>query len=461
VKGGGLFALFLPPTGEGEKIALGTKEAISLFSRGVHGLTHRGRRIVSFSSPNLPVPTLKGLEEEEGKEAVGGDSRKPFVGQVGAWAEETTPVQFANGAQGALALVLAEEGGWIDTFPLGEGRSGTGAVAYLGRLESGEAESVRSLFLGRSSPHFAPLASPYAAVLLEQDGLYAVRDVSGVFPLFVGRKGDLVALASETSPLETLGFSVSEVRAGQLNHWRWTGNEVRYIPRPFPKTEQPIMRATECQENPLSCGVCAFELLYISRPDSRFFGMSLYTARKRLGEELARLAPAEADMVVYAPDTAFPQALGYAQTLGLPLEGVLVKSPAAPRSFLLAQKERDLALEAKFALVQELVQGKRLVLVDDSLVYGSTAVRLLKLLWDAGARAVHVRIAAPPVTTPCVYGFFGPTSPPMAEMSREGLAAHIGADTLAYLEPEVFLKLFPQGSVCTACFASPERVARL
>ncbi|MBE3549945.1 MAG: Amidophosphoribosyltransferase [Brockia lithotrophica] len=440
MKGGGLFALYLPPLGGGKGGPKVEEEVQSLASRAVHALLHRGGRVLGLTPPERRVSVPEGETEERGRD--GGPRVAVGIG-------ESSPVRLGSGALGALALALAEGGGWIDVSP-SDVASGEGAVAYLGPLAPEEAEGVRAVLAGRPWP--AALPSPYAAVMVERDGLSAVRDATGVYPLFVGRKGDLVALASETSPLEALGFSVSEVRAGQVSRWRWNGSEMRYIPRPLPGTpeggEEPAPRR---DANSFARGVCAFELLYVSRPDSRLFGVSLYAARKRLGEELARRAPAEADMVVYAPDTAFPQALGYAQTLGLPLEGVLVKSPAAPRSFLLAQGERDAVLEAKFALVRELVHGKRLVLVDDSLVYGSTAARLLKLLRDAGARAVHVRIASPPVTAPCVYGFFGPETPPMGVMSRGELAAHIGADSLAYLDFETFAALFPRGSVCTAC----------
>jgi len=434
VKGGGLFALYLPPIGGEEGAPSAAEDLQLLASRAVHALLHRGGHVLGLTpvERRLSVP-----EANVGVPGRGGGSGAT-VGVGGC-----SPVPLGGGALGTLALVLAEGGGWIDV-PTANGASGEGAVAYLGALPPEEAEGVRFVLAGRLGA--ATLPAPFAAVMVDRDGLAAVRDATGVYPLFVGRKGDLVALASETSPLEALGFSVSEVRAGQVSRWRWNGSEIRYIPRPLPGEA-----GSRSEAHPFACGICAFELLYISRPDSRFFGTSLYAARKRLGEALARRAPAEADMVVYAPDTAFPQALGYAQTLGLPLEGVLVKSPAAPRSFLLAQGERDAVLEAKFALVRELVHGKRLALVDDSLVYGSTAARLLKLLRDAGARAVHVRIASPPVTAPCVYGFFGPKTPPMGAMSSEELAARIGADSLAYLDFETFASFFPRGSVCTAC----------
>lgn len=284
------------------------------------------------------------------------------------------------------------------------------------------------------------LEGGYAFVILAPGGLYGLRDPHGIRPLVYGRsrRGEGWLLASESCALDMVGASMlGEAAPGQLI-----------------AIDDAGLRQSVAQPS-LGLRDCAFESVYFARPDSRIRGESAQMARRRLGRVLAEESPAEADVVVGVPDSSLPHAMGYAEGIGLPFDFGLVKNRYVGRTFIApAQALRDRAVKLKLSAVPEVVAGKRVVLVDDSLVRGTTSRHLIQLLRRAGATAVHMRIASPPYTDPCYYGIDTSRSAELAARSKslEEVRAMVGADTLAYLSLEGLKRALAGDGWCLACF---------
>jgi amidophosphoribosyltransferase len=213
---------------------------------------------------------------------------------------------------------------------------------------------------------------------------------------------------------------------------------------------QPLPRARE--------RFCIFEHIYFARPDSRVFGRNVYLMRKRLGHELAREEPAEADMVVPVLDSGSASALGYAEELGLPYETALIRNHYVQRTFIEPEQSiRHFGVRVKHNPIREVVEGKRLVVVEDSIVRGTTLTKLVTMLRNAGATEVHVRVASPPTTGPCYYGIDTPSRKELiaANHSVEEIRALLGADSLAYLSLDALRRVEDsmKHGFCDACFS--------
>lgn len=295
----------------------------------------------------------------------------------------------------------------------------------------------------------------YSLLLTVGRTLYALVDPRGFRPLVLGRLGRGWAVASETCALDIVG-AVPE-RELEPGEWiRIAGGRVTDLP-PLPPT--PHRR-------------CVFELIYFSRPDSVVFGESVDRVRRALGRELAREHPArDADCVFSVPDSSNAMALGYAEESGLKLEHGLIRNHYVGRTFINPrQADRTAKVRIKFNPVREVIAGKSVVVVDDSLVRGTTSRGLIQMIRQAGARTVHLRIASPPITGPCHYGIDTPTREELiaAHQSVEGIRRHVGVDTIGYLSLEGTLRAAggdPE-RFCHACFsgayptAVPDAVAR-
>jgi len=279
------------------------------------------------------------------------------------------------------------------------------------------------------------LEGGYSVLLMSRNTLLALRDPHGVRPLVLGQAPWGYAFASEPPALELLGATyLRDVRPGEVV-WVEEG-ELKSLqvlpPKPAP---------------------CAFEWIYFARPDSLLEGTEAYAARVRMGEELFREAPAEADLVVPVPDSGIGAAVGYARAGGLPLEFGLYKNPYAGRTFIQPTQElRDLKTRLKLAPTSA-VRGKRVVLVDDSIVRGTTSRRIVRMLKEAGALEVHFRVSSPPIRFPCYYGIDTAARKELiaAEKSVEEIRAYIGADSLAFLSEEGVRRAIGK-PVCLACF---------
>jgi amidophosphoribosyltransferase len=282
----------------------------------------------------------------------------------------------------------------------------------------------------------------YALVVMDERQVIGLRDPFGFRPLSLGRLpgGGGWALASETAALELLGAEVvRDVAPGEM-----VILEAGQPPR--------SVIFAEGQER-----LCVFELIYFARPDSYLLGRSLYEARRRMGEALAREAPVEADVVVPVPDTGAPAAVGYAEGSGLPYREGMVKNRYAGRTFIQpSQRQRQRGVDMKLSVLREQVRGRRLVVVDDSIVRGTTTRQIVALLRRAGAAEVHLRISAPPIYHPCFYGIDTSIETELiaARLDVDGIRRHVGADSLAYLSIEGVLAALelPYEQFCFACF---------
>ena len=288
----------------------------------------------------------------------------------------------------------------------------------------------------------ARVEGAYSLLVLIGDTLLAARDPRGWRPLVIGRLGDAYVAASETCALDIVGATpIRDVKPGEIIA--------------IDRGGMRCMQAFEAK--PLKR--CVFEYIYFARPDSYVFGGSVDRARRSLGRQLALEQPCPgADLVFAVPDSSNSAALGYAETSGLPLELALIRNHYVGRTFIQPlQGDRDAKVKVKYNAVREVLSGKRVVMVDDSIVRGTTTRGLVALVRAAGAREVHMRVSSPPITGPCYYGFDTPrreeliaANYPVAEIARR-----IGVDSLGYLSLEGMLKAVPGGpdGFCHACFS--------
>ena len=271
--------------------------------------------------------------------------------------------------------------------------------------------------------------------------MIAARDPFGFRPLVLGRFADGGwVVASETCALDLMEAEyVREVEPGEVVQFK--AGEVRSF-KPFPEVNRKA---------------CIFEYVYFARPDSRVFGRNVYEVRKEMGRQLAREAPVPADIVVPVPDSGVPAALGYAEESGIPFEMGLIRNHYVGRTFIEPTESiRHFGVKVKLNAQQEVLQGRRVIVIDDSIVRGTTSQKIVRMLRAAGAAEVHFRVSAPPTIGPCYYGVDTPTYEELVAntKSMDQLRDYICADSLAYLsEPGLysFLKGEP-GGFCDACF---------
>ena len=285
------------------------------------------------------------------------------------------------------------------------------------------------------------LEGAFSMVLSVGDTIYAVRDPRGFRPLVLGKKGDGHVVASETCALDILGAEyVRDLEPGEVIKLR--DGKVKRL-RSLPPAEQ---------HSP-----CIFELVYFARPDSRIWDMSVDGARRAFGRQLAREHPVEADAIISVPDSANSAALGFSEESGIPFELGLLRNHYVGRTFIQpTQKDRDFGARMKYNPVREVVDGKRVVVVDDSLVRGTTSRSLVRMFRQAGATEVHFRIGSPPVRFPCFYGIDMPTRGELiaSQLDVDAIAAKLGVDSLGYLSLEGMVGSVEEGApYCSACFS--------
>jgi amidophosphoribosyltransferase len=279
----------------------------------------------------------------------------------------------------------------------------------------------------------------FSLVFMDEQTLYAARDPQGVRPLVLGRLNSGWVVASESAALDIVGASfVREVEPGELIVIDENGLRSMIFAKP--------KRAG-----------CVFEYVYLARPDTSINGRNVYDARVDMGKALAREFPVEADLVIPTPDSGTPAAIGFSQESGIPFGHGLVKNAYVGRTFIEpSQTIRQLGIRLKLNPLKEVIKGKRIIVVDDSIVRGNTQRALVQMLREAGAKEIHVRISSPPITWPCFYGVDFATR---AELIATGLVpddvrASIGADSLGYLSKEGMIAASEQkeSELCTACF---------
>ena len=300
--------------------------------------------------------------------------------------------------------------------------------------------STEKDWLGRIRQAMHRLQGAYSLAIMTKDTLFGVRDPLGVRPLCLGRLGNgSWVLASESCALDHIGATfVREVEPGEI---------VRIDEKGL----------TSHKEQSDKHAMCIFEYIYFARPDSIIDGRLLYDARQAMGARLAEEYPVEADLVIGVPDSATPAGVGYSNRSGIPLGMGLIKNRYMGRTFIEPdQRIRDLGVKLKFNPMRPLLEGKRVVLVDDSIVRGTTTPQVIKLLRKAGAKEVHMRVCAPPIRFPCFMGVDMATQRELiaARKSVPEIRDYIGADSLGYLSLEGLIKAvdLPHEGFCLACF---------
>ncbi|MGE9808574.1 MULTISPECIES: amidophosphoribosyltransferase [unclassified Janibacter] len=290
------------------------------------------------------------------------------------------------------------------------------------------------------------LRGAFCLVFMDEDTLYAARDPQGVRPLVIGRLERGWVVASETAALDIVGASyVREVEPGE-----------------FIAIDEDGLRSQRFA--PVDRKGCVFEYVYLARPDTTINGRGVHESRVEMGRTLAKEHPVEADLVIPTPESGTPAAIGFAQASGIPYGQGLVKNAYVGRTFIQpSQTIRQLGIRLKLNPLRDVIKGKRLVVVDDSIVRGNTQRALVRMLREAGAAEVHVRISSPPITWPCFYGIDFATR---AELIATGLGVDevrnsIGADTLGYISQEGMIAATRQdeSTLCTACFSGVYPIA--
>ncbi len=283
------------------------------------------------------------------------------------------------------------------------------------------------------------LKGAYSLALLTRDRVFAVRDPRGWRPLSLGEKQGAYFVASETCALDLIGANyVREIEPGEILEIGADGLVSHRL------SETAERRA------------CIFEHVYFSRPDSKIFDENVDRARRKLGKNLAIEHPADADIVISVPDSSNTAALGYASRSGIKFEIGLIRNHYVGRTFIHPdQSDRDFNVRVKFNPVEGVLRDKRVVVVDDSIVRGTTLRHLTKMLRKAGAREVHLRVSSPPIISPCYYGMDFPTTAELVASGQtiEQIRMHLGVDSLGYLSLEGMIKAVSEdGGFCTACF---------
>ena len=412
----------------------GHADAARLTALGLHALQHRGQEsagIVSYDGQRFHSERHLGL--------VGDRFNKPGVmdrlrGQVaiGHVRYSTTgdtilrnvhPL-FANIGDDGFAV--GHNGNITNAMTLRDELVGTGAI-FQSTTDSEVlvhllARSKKRRMVERLVEALLQIEGAYAFVCLTKDMLIGARDPIGIRPLVIGRLDGAYVLASETCALDIVGATFErEVENGEVVVITEDGLTSH---RHFPK------RAAR---------PCIFEFIYFARPDSIVGGRSVYEARKRMGLELAREAPTRADVIIPIPDSGVPAALGYAQQSGIPFELGIIRNHYVGRTFIQPEQAiRDLGVRLKHSANRSQVEGKRVVLIDDSVVRGTTSNKIVRLIREAGATEVHMRISSPPIRHPDFYGIDTPKASDLlaAKNTIEEMCRFMGADSLAFLSVE-------------------------
>ncbi|KMK75313.1 amidophosphoribosyltransferase [Alkalihalobacillus pseudalcaliphilus] len=431
----------------------GHKDAAQITYYGLHSLQHRGQEgagIVVSDGEHLKIHKGLGLVND-------------------VFNPDTFTKLQGNHAVGHVRYATAGGGGLANVQPLlFRSQTGSLAIAHNGNLVNAnymkrQLEAQGSIFQSTSDTEvlahlikrsgfynledqmrnaLAMLKGAYAFVVMNERQMMVALDPNGLRPLSLGRLGDAYVVASETCAFDVIGATFErEVEPGELVIIDEFGlRSTRFV-------------------NKSARAICSMEYVYFARPDSNVDEINVHTARKSLGKQLALEAPVEADVVTGVPDSSISAAIGYAEQTGIPYELGMIKNRYVGRTFIQPSQElREQGVKMKLSAVRGVVEGKRVVMIDDSIVRGTTSRRIVKMLRDAGALEVHVRISSPPIKNPCFYGIDTSTTEELiaSQYSIEEMREMMGADTLAFLSTEGLMKGIgrsEQESNCGQCLA--------
>lgn len=429
-------------------------EAAQLTYYGLYALQHRGQESAGIATINdMSMRSHRGMGLVT--EVFAGDRLKSLRGMsaVGHVRYSTTGSSLISNAQPLVFnfrqgnLALAHNGNFTNARQVHDYLERQGSI-----FQSTSDTEILAHLIARGG--YATLAENvraslsmikggYALIILTNDELIALRDPLGFRPLALGMLGDAYVVASETCAFDTIGATfVRDVEPG----------EMVIIDRQGLRSERFAMEGRKA--------LCTFEYIYFARPDSDLDGFNVHMVRRQLGRLLAREWPVEADVVIGVPDSSISAAIGYAEEAKLPYEIGLIKNKYSGRTFIQPSPElRSLGVRLKLSAIRKIVAHRRVVMVDDSLVRGTTSQRLVELLREAGATEVHVRISSPPVTHSCYYGIDTSAREELiaAHHTIEEIRAYIGADSLAFLSESQMLSAFGSDGkdrhhFCNACF---------
>ncbi len=430
----------------------GNHEAANLVYLCLYALQHRGQqgtgmavydgeKINSYKSFGLvaDVYNKKRLKKLPGKLAIG-HNRYPTDGNYSPGNIQPIVAELPIGQ-----IAVAYNGNFMNTYKIREELMKDGAIfstetdlepflhLISRRLKSTDintaiVESVKEL------------SGAFAIVAVVEDSLIGIRDPNGVKPLALGKMKDAYVLVSETVALDLIGAKfVREIEPGEMIIIDATGIRSVY---PFDLTG-------------FKPAPCVFEHVYFARPDSFLYGQNVYDVRKSFGKTLAKEAPIDADVVIPVPDSGITATIGYAEESGIPFEMGLIRNHYVGRTFIEpSQSIRDFGVKVKLNPVKSIIKGKRVIVVDDSIVRGTTSKKIVHMLRDAGAKEVHVRVSSPPTKNPCYYGIDTPSRNELISNTHtiEETRKFIGADSLAFLSLEGMISVLVSEDYCTACF---------
>ncbi len=423
------------------------KEATMLTYYGIHSLQHRGQEgagIAAVIDGKIKVEKGEGLVTEVfSPESLTKIESKMAIGHVrystagGGGIENVQPI-FVRCHQGDFAIV--HNGNIVNANELkieleSEGSifSTTSDTEILGHLIQKEKGS----FEERIKKALLRLEGAFSFMILTKDTLYVMRDKNGFRPLSLGKLGEGYIVSSETSAFDNIGAEyIRDIKPGEILKISKNGLEESNY------TEKVNNR------------MCAMEYIYFSRPDSQVEGLNVHQCRKKCGEILAREALVDADIVIGVPDSSLSSAMGFAEYSKIPYEMGLIKNRYIGRTFIKpSQEQRERGVKMKLSVLKSVISNKRVILVDDSIVRGTTSKYIVKLLKDAGAKEVHMRIASPPIISPCFYGVDTSTYNELisAKLTVEEVRKEIGATSLAFLSMDGLEEAIGK-KLCTACF---------
>ena len=429
----------------------GHPEAANLVYLGLYALQHRGQEsagIVASTHSKMRLEVGMGLVADvfdpirilklPGPLAIG-HNRYSTAGKSELVNAQPCMINYSAGS-----LALAHNGNLVNAHAIRKGLGSKGAI-FQSTNDSEVivhlmAQSKAETFVDQAAEALRQVSGAYSLVLMTKTELVAARDPHGFRPLCLGKLDGAYIVASETCVMDLIEAEfIREVEPGELILINDQGIQSFF---PFKKVETKH---------------CVFEHIYFARPDSFIFGEHVYTARKDMGRAMAQESPADVDLIVPVPDSGVVSAMGFAEESGIPFEMGLIRNHYVGRTFIEPQSQiRHFGVKLKLNPVKEIIAGKRIAIIDDSIVRGTTARKIVKMLRDAGAKEVHLRISAPPILHSCFYGIDTPTKEELIAHTHdlEETRQYLAADSLAYLSLEKMMEVLENGKkkFCSACF---------
>ncbi|GJL77214.1 MAG: amidophosphoribosyltransferase [Nitrospinaceae bacterium] len=429
----------------------GHPEAANLVYLGLYSLQHRGQEsagIASSRDGKLHLEVGMGLVAD----VFQGDRLLKLSGPMalghnrystaGDSALQNAQPCLTNYSEGSLAL--AHNGNLVNAVSIRQRLAASGSIFQ----STNDSEVIVHLmarakdetFVDRAATALTEVKGAYSLILMTEDEMIAARDPQGFRPLCLGKLDDAYMVASESCAFDLIeGEFIRELEPGELLLINKDGLKSYF---PFQKTQTRQ---------------CVFEHIYFSRPDSYLFNKSVYETRKEMGRALAQEHPADADIVVPVPDSGVISAMGFSEESGIPYDMGLIRNHYVGRTFIEPQSQiRHFGVKVKLNAVKPVLEGKKVVIIDDSIVRGTTSRKIVKMIRDAGAKEVHIRISSPPILFSCFYGIDTPNKSELLASKHDlnGIKEFLQADSVHYISIEKMLSVFKDhsGDYCTACF---------